>query len=318
MPRSASTTTWYLRFPVIAPAPDAAPARAPLVERLLSRATVRPAAADWRREAFEFVAAAGERWPGLAAAAAQRAFGTLDAAAVFLATPVAYLPTLTRLHLVPDGILSLGPDEAARLAADHDAAFAPARRLLAAPDGRLFCAFERLADVATCDPADALGEDLAAFQPAGAGAAALRLAASEIEMWLHAHPLNRAREARGEPPIAGLWLWGGGVPLAGPVRLAGFVAGEDPLCAAFAPAGAPRAPEAFADERRDGVVCLAAAPGSAGWPRSEDWLGAAFAALAERRIGRIVLRAGARAFEYGPAERRRFWRRARPWWERLG
>ena len=317
MPRSASTATWYLRFPVRAATADDAAARAPLVERVLARAAARAAAADWRREAFELVAAPGERWPGLAPAAAHRAFGALDAAAVFLATPVAYLPTLTRLHLAPDGLLAIEPAEAARLAADHDAAFAPARRLLAAPDGRLFCVFQRLPEVATCDPAGALGGDVGAFQPSGPGAAALRLAASELEMWLHTHPLNRAREKRGHPPIAGLWLWGGGVPLERAPRLAGFIAGEDPLCAAFAPPGAQPAPPALAHERRDGVVCVDAAPGSAQWPHAEHWLGAALAALAERRIGRIVLRAGAQAFEYGPAEHRRFWRRARPWWERL-
>ncbi len=317
MPRAVPTTTWYLRFPVQAAAAEAA-ARAPLLERVLARAPARAAPRDWRVEAFELVAAPGERWPGLAPAAVHRAFGAVDAGAVFLATPVAYLPTLTRLHLAPDGLLALAPEEAARLAADHDATFAPARRLLAASDGRLYCALERLPEVETCDPEAALGEDLSAFQPRGPGAAALRLAASELEMWLHAHPLNRERERDGRPPIAGLWLWGGGAPLARAPSLAGFVAGEDPWCAAFASPAAPLEPSALASERRDGVVCLAAAPGSADWPRMErHWFAAALAALADRRIGRIVLRAGAQRVEYGPAERRRVWRRVRPWWERL-
>jgi hypothetical protein len=29
-------------------------------------------------------------------------------------------------------------------------------------------------------------------------------------MWLHEHPLNDARRRRGEAPVTGLWLWGGG------------------------------------------------------------------------------------------------------------
>jgi hypothetical protein len=33
---------------------------------------------------------------------------------------------------------------------------------------------------------------------------------TEIQMVLHAHPVNAAREARGEPPINSLWLWGAG------------------------------------------------------------------------------------------------------------
>jgi hypothetical protein len=33
---------------------------------------------------------------------------------------------------------------------------------------------------------------------------------SELQMFLHQHPVNARREARGEPAINSLWLWGGG------------------------------------------------------------------------------------------------------------
>ena len=33
---------------------------------------------------------------------------------------------------------------------------------------------------------------------------------NEIQMLLHEHPVNAERELRGEPPINGIWLWGGG------------------------------------------------------------------------------------------------------------
>ena len=33
---------------------------------------------------------------------------------------------------------------------------------------------------------------------------------NEIQMLLHAHPVNEAREARSEPPVNSLWLWGAG------------------------------------------------------------------------------------------------------------
>jgi len=32
---------------------------------------------------------------------------------------------------------------------------------------------------------------------------------NEIQMFLHAHPVNQARETRGQPPVNSLWLWGG-------------------------------------------------------------------------------------------------------------
>ena len=33
---------------------------------------------------------------------------------------------------------------------------------------------------------------------------------NELQMLLHAHPVNQAREARGELSVNSLWLWGGG------------------------------------------------------------------------------------------------------------
>jgi hypothetical protein len=40
---------------------------------------------------------------------------------------------------------------------------------------------------------------------------------NEIQMLLHDHPVNQAREARGERAINGLWCWGGGKLLATPI-----------------------------------------------------------------------------------------------------
>jgi hypothetical protein len=39
---------------------------------------------------------------------------------------------------------------------------------------------------------------------------ALRRLGAEMEIWLHEHPVNRLRSERGELPVTGLWLWGGG------------------------------------------------------------------------------------------------------------
>ena len=48
------------------------------------------------------------------------------------------------------------------------------------------------------------------FLPAGSDTAAHRNLLSEIEMALHEHEVNLAREAGGQLPINSLWLWGGG------------------------------------------------------------------------------------------------------------
>lgn len=47
---------------------------------------------------------------------------------------------------------------------------------------------------------------------AGAGQAKIRHWQNEIQMWLHAHPVNTARTEAGLPLVNGLWIWGGGQP----------------------------------------------------------------------------------------------------------
>jgi hypothetical protein len=46
------------------------------------------------------------------------------------------------------------------------------------------------------------------LMPSGSAAAPLRRLLAEIEMWLHAQPLNESRRARGAAPLSALWPWG--------------------------------------------------------------------------------------------------------------
>ncbi len=48
------------------------------------------------------------------------------------------------------------------------------------------------------------------YMPMGEGADAYRRLSSEIEMALHEHEVNVARESQGLQPVNGLWIWGGG------------------------------------------------------------------------------------------------------------
>lgn len=67
-------------------------------------------------------------------------------------------------------------------------------------------------DMATARlPAEALhGERPDAYMPAGDGARTYLALCGELQMSLHDHPVNRAREAAGRLPLNSLWLWGGG------------------------------------------------------------------------------------------------------------
>jgi hypothetical protein len=180
--------------------------------------------------------------------------------------------------------------------------------------------------------AAARGRSLA-IRPGGAPGAAL---ANEIQMLLHEHPVNAAREQRGEVPINAVWLWGGGRfarPAARPFRR---VRTRDPLATGLAlGSGAAVFPPADDAEQwlracgNDGVelLVLDALRDPASYGEVEQWrirLGVLerdwFAPLAEAlgrgRIGMITLhaigRGGALDAETTRQDLRHFWRRRRP------
>lgn len=69
------------------------------------------------------------------------------------------------------------------------------------------------------------------FLPRGDGSERHRRLLSEIEMSLHDHEVNVARQAAGDPPINSLWIWGGGIaPDAKTERLPPLFS-DDPLLA---------------------------------------------------------------------------------------
>ena len=57
----------------------------------------------------------------------------------------------------------------------------------------------------------ARGRDVSRLMPQGAETKQWRSRNNEMQMLLHAHPANEAREAAGMLPANSLWLWGGGV-----------------------------------------------------------------------------------------------------------
>ena len=88
-----------------------------------------------------------------------------------------------------------------------------------APDGLTFVAprpdswFVTMAkrpDLRTAPLDAALGGVLSAHAPSGGDAGTWQRWSTEIQMLLHAHPVNRRREQQGRPLANGLWFWGGG------------------------------------------------------------------------------------------------------------
>jgi hypothetical protein len=285
--------------------------RSALLERLLARADRSVAVADWRADAFRAIAPPSIGMPGVAAAALYAERGPVDAASVFLATPVHYLAEMSNVRLPADGILSLHRPEAEALAVDFNRVWSDAgTRLLSGGRAELFCAFDQPTEAATADPEDVLDRHIADHLPAGAAAPRLRQLMSEIEMWLFEHPVNRARTAQAAPVLSGLWLWGGGPALASLPAVNGWTAGADPLFKAFAARSEP-SPHAAA-----GVVVTAAEPGTDEWRDLEArWLVGSLADLRAGRIERVDLSAGQRCFSVSARWHWRRWRRRQPWWE---
>jgi len=185
--------------------------RLPALEGWLSRGTAEEPGADWRswlQREFFAGALAGMPLASLAAAAVPE----VDPLAhCWLATPLHYIAGLDTLRMHPAGLLDLDSAEQQALAADFDRVFnGSGWRLHATGRRELLLSGGSATLAATTDPARWLGTAPAAGLPTGAGARELQQLGSEIEMWLHEHPVNVARAARGALAVSGLWLWGGG------------------------------------------------------------------------------------------------------------
>jgi hypothetical protein len=291
--------------------------RARLLERLLARADAPTVVADWRADAYRIIAPKSAARPGLGAAALCAEVGLVDAASVFIATPVHYIAEMSNVRLASDGILSLSRPEADALVADFNRGWQDAGIRLIAGRPHLFCLTDRVLDAETRDPEDVLDRHIADYLPAGADAPRLRRLMSEIEMWLFEHSLNRTRIANAAPALNGLWLWGGGPALASLPPVEGWTAGGDVFFKAF---GArpqwPGAANTAGGAPASGVVVIDEEPGSDAWRGTESrWLERSLEELNSGRISRLDLSAGGRCFSVTGRWNRRPWRRGKPWWE---
>ena len=251
---------------------------------------------------------------------------------LWLAEPLHLTEGIGRLYLERRGRLRLDAASCARLAADFNALYAGSGWALAPlPDGTLLLGAPAGGAVESCDPARLPAGALEQCLPRGPGAAPLRRLGAELEMWLHAHPLNAERLGRGEPPVSQLWIWGGGAAAAAPrpgPAATGAVSGTEAYLAGLARLGAAAhgasAPEwpygpAGAPGRALHVLevgeALRRAPGAdlheALLELDRCWIAPAVAALAAGRLERLWLLANGRAWALRPRDRWRFWRRGR-------
>ncbi len=129
---------------------------------------------------------------------------------------------------------SVTREEADSLARDINHHFADSFTLFAPHAERWYMRLSDSPDMETSPLASACGRPVYAHLPRGPHAIRWQAAANELQMLLHEHAVNTAREVRGQAAINSLWFWGAGryvPPTSRPYRL---VLSNDPLARGLA------------------------------------------------------------------------------------
>jgi hypothetical protein len=186
-------------------------------------------------------------------------------------------------------------------------------------------------DITAPAPLDMAGRDVNTGLSRGTNAGRLQAIANEAQMLLHAHPLNEAREARGEPTVNSVWLWGSGSAPRVPAEQWHTVFADEPIALGLArlagarqralPATADALLERAPEDGRHLVVLDSLRAPSALSHSAEyherlqalerQWFAPLLAALRAGRIGMVsvhIPETGA-SFETIRGDLRRFWRR---------
>ncbi len=330
----------------------AAELRLPALERLLARGR-RSEQAGLGMERWLLEACGAEEDAELPAGALSRRADALtgathagaasdDTAVWMRADPVHLRLNRDQLLLIPASMFGVQRAEAERLVEALNRHFAGQLSFFPLHPERWCVRVEAvLADAAgglrTHTLAETAGRDVNPRLPAGPQAMRWHRLLNELQMLLHAEAVNDEREARGEPAVNSVWLWGAG---ALPANLAApwqTITAEDALARGLAQACGLRHREPPADARQwlermpeDGrhllvldALRLPLALGDLEVWRSRleslelAWFAPLLAALQSGRMGMLTLAACDETqgveIETTRSDLRRFWRRVKPY-----
>jgi hypothetical protein len=310
----------------------------PALERFFSRSTRHPVQCpEDGLAAMLFgcfgVAREGPDWP-VAAVTRRVDAGGADSAWVLRADPVHLRAGMGELVLTDGAELAISAAEAASLAAEINAQLDdPGLRLEPLAPKRWYLRLDEAPRLATRAPWDVVGAPVGESLATGDDAARWRTLLNDIQMILHASPVNHARERRGELPVNSLWPWGGGYMPRVPVSAWQGVWSDEVLAAGLALMAGTDSQTLPADAR--GWLVRATSPGRhllvscAGyvaarscdvdaWRRfiggiERDWMAPFLDALASGQVASVELHAGGPlAFRLGRRRLRHWWRRTAP------
>lgn len=195
----------------------------PALQTLLARGTRQPCPAGGVEAALcEALGISRQQdWP-LAPITLAADGGVAGGAYWLRADPVHLRVMRDRIVLADSDSIELSRQEADALAAAIAQHFGPDLSPLPLHPQRWYLRYPQAPRLATTPLSVAVGRDIDPLLPQGDDAMRFRAELNELQMLLHEHPVNQAREARGELPVNSLWLWGGGhrpVTCATPVPL---------------------------------------------------------------------------------------------------
>ena len=149
------------------------------------------------------------------------------------ADPVHLQLQRAQMNLHVNAMLSV--DEAAQLCDSLNQHFSGERFKFFAPHPqRWYVRLGAAPDLVTHPLMQVAGKNIRPYMPSGADALYWNGVMNEVQMLLHEHAVNIAREARGEVVINSVWLWGGGFAQTLPQRPFARVVGDSLLPRAFA------------------------------------------------------------------------------------
>jgi hypothetical protein len=137
------------------------------------------------------------------------AFDGLAAGCWLRADPVHLRLQRDQMLLLP--VMEISAGEAGEMCASLNGHFAGQGMEFFAPHAqRWYVRMDSLPHIRTTPLSQVVGGDVRRALPTGEDAARWHQRFNEIQMLLHAHPLNEARDARGALTINSVWFWGGG------------------------------------------------------------------------------------------------------------
>jgi hypothetical protein len=144
--------------------------------------------------------------------------------------PVHFSINRSTVVLLDASQLDITSDEAQALVATLNSHFANDRLHFVAPHPhRWYVRCDQPIALRTYSPTLAFGKNIADFWFDGPDREVWQRRQSEMQMLLHADPINDAREAAGKLAVNGVWLWGAGAKAARPPAHYAHIVGDDPL-----------------------------------------------------------------------------------------